>query len=82
MKLACLSLTAALAFGGGVTVRARLGDRVETGQALADLELGDRAVDVDSLARRVAGAFELADRPFEPGNLVLGTVEEVPPECA
>ena len=66
-----------LAFGAGVTVHARLGDRVEFGRPLATLELGERRVDEEALARRIGAAFEIGDRPVEAPALVLGTVDEV-----
>ena len=69
----------ALAFGAGITVHARLADAVEKGQPLATLEIGDRQVDVDSLARRVEEAFEIDVAPAEVPELVLGTVDEVDP---
>jgi len=72
----------ALAFGAGITVRARLGDRVEPGQPLATLEIGERQVDVETLARRVCEAFEIAEAPPEVQELVLGTVDEVDPSSS
>jgi pyrimidine-nucleoside phosphorylase len=68
-----------LAFGAGVEVHVRLGDRVEKGQPLATLEIGAREVDEDVLTQRVASAFELAEAPPETSPLVLGTVDEVDP---
>jgi thymidine phosphorylase len=68
-----------LAFGGGVTVHARLGDRVEAGQPIATLEIGDRPVDADVLAHRIGSAFSIADAPPTVPALVLGTVDEVDP---
>lgn len=69
----------ALAFGAGVIIHARLGDRVERGQPLAVLEIGERPVDEDALARRIAVAFEIGDAPTTVPELVLGTVDEVDP---
>jgi pyrimidine-nucleoside phosphorylase len=71
----------ALAFGAGVTIHARLGDRVERGQPLATLELGERPVDADALARRIAAAFEIGATPSAVPELVLGTVDEVDPSA-
>ncbi len=68
-----------LAFGAGITVHARLGDRVEPGQPLATLEIGSRRVDAESLARRIAAAFEISDAEIEVPTLVLGPVDEVDP---
>ena len=69
----------ALAFGGGVTVHARIGDPVEKGQPLAILEVGDRRVDVAAVSHRIAAAFEIGDRPPSIPELVLGTVDQVDP---
>lgn len=68
-----------LAFGAGITVRGRIGDRVEKGQPLAVLELGDRAVDADALGHRIASAFTIGNQPIPVPKLVLGTVDEVDP---
>jgi pyrimidine-nucleoside phosphorylase len=68
-----------LAFGAGITVHTRLGDRIVPGQPMATLEIGERQVDVASLARRIASAFEISDTPIEVPRLVLGTVDEVDP---
>jgi thymidine phosphorylase len=70
-----------LAFGAGVTVHARLGDRVERGQPLATLEIGDRPVDIDDTTRRIGAAFELTEGSVKPPALVLGTVDEVDPRA-
>jgi pyrimidine-nucleoside phosphorylase len=45
----------------GVNVHARTGDRVEAGQPLATLEIGERTVDAESMATRAAAAFRIAD---------------------
>jgi len=71
-----------LAFGAGVTVLARIGDRVDEGQSVAVLELGDRKVDADSLAHRIASAFTIGSDPAPASPLVLGTVDEVDPTAA
>jgi pyrimidine-nucleoside phosphorylase len=68
-----------LAFGGGITIHVRLGDRIEAGQPLATLEVGDRDVDTDVLAHRIGAAFEIADAPPKVPDLILGTVDEVDP---
>lgn len=68
-----------LAFGAGVTVNVRIGDRVEAGQPIAFLELGERPVDVATAAARVASAFAIGAEPVPPPQLVLGTVDEVDP---
>jgi len=66
-----------LAHGAGVLVHARIGNRVETGQALATLLMGDREVNEERLVERIRGAFALGDEPVEPPQLILGTVDEV-----
>lgn len=48
-------------FAAGVTVHARIGDRVEQGQPVATLELGAREVDLDREVARAAGAFTVGD---------------------
>lgn len=68
-----------LAFGAGVTVHARIGDRVEPGQPMATLEVGERPVDVARISRRIETTFEIGDRPPPIPELVLGTVDQVDP---
>lgn len=68
-----------LAFGAGITVHVRLGDRVEPGQPLATLEIGSRRVDVENLVRRIAAAFEISAAEVEVPKLVLGPVDAVDP---
>jgi pyrimidine-nucleoside phosphorylase len=68
-----------LAFGAGVTVHVRIGDRVETGQPLATLEIGDRPVDVAAASRRIEASFEIGSHEVPVPELVLGTVDEVDP---
>lgn len=48
-------------FAAGVTVHARIGDRVEEGQSVATLELGIRDVDLDVEVARAAGAFAIGE---------------------
>jgi thymidine phosphorylase len=69
----------ALAFGAGIIVHGRIGDRVEAKQPLATLEVGDRPVDITAMSRRIAAAFEISDRRPQVPELVLGTVDEVDP---
>ncbi|MEE4270589.1 MAG: thymidine phosphorylase [Thermoanaerobaculales bacterium] len=68
-----------LAFGAGVTVLARIGDRVEKGKPVAVLELGGRRVDADDLGRRIASAFTVGNDPPPVSPLVLGTIDEIHP---
>ncbi len=66
-----------LEHGAGVVVSARIGDRVERGQPIATLLLGDRDIDQERLTRRIAEAFEIGPEPVDPPVLILGTVEDV-----
>ena len=63
--------------GAGVLVHSRIGDRIEAGQPLATLLLGERVVDEERLAERIRNAFEIDDQPVEEPALILGTVDEV-----
>jgi pyrimidine-nucleoside phosphorylase len=63
--------------GAGLLVHSRIGDRVDSGQPLATLLLGERVVDQERLADRIRDAFEIEDRPVEKPALILGTVDEV-----
>jgi pyrimidine-nucleoside phosphorylase len=58
-------------FAAGVRVAARIGQRVEAGEPLAVLELGERDVAVAALLERTAAAFALVDEPPVAGPLVL-----------
>ena len=64
-----------LAHGAGLEVHASLGDRVERGQPLATLLIGERPVEVDELTARVRSAFRIAEAPVAPHPVVLGTPE-------
>ena len=68
-----------LAHGAGVEVRVRLGDRVERGQPLATLLIGDRPVELEALCDRVRAAFSLGEEAVQTSPLVVGTVDEVEP---
>jgi pyrimidine-nucleoside phosphorylase len=63
--------------GSGVLVHTRIGDRVESGQPLATLLLGERVVDEERLAERIRKAFTIDDQPVTEPALILGTVDEV-----
>jgi pyrimidine-nucleoside phosphorylase len=67
-----------LAHGAGVLVQARIGDRVEAGQQIASLLVGEREVDEEHLVGRIRDAFEIGPEPVEPPALVLGTAEDIP----
>jgi len=66
-----------LAHGAGLQVHRSIGDRVETGEALATLLIGERPVEVAPLIRRVREAFRISESPVRPRPVVLG-----PPEAA
>ena len=63
--------------GGGLIVRARIGDFVEQGEPLATILLGDRDVDVSTVIERVRNAFELGSEEVTPPQLILGSVDEI-----
>lgn len=67
----------ALAHGAGLLVRTRIGDRIEPGQPLADVLVGEREVEVEQIAARVRAAFSVGEEPVQPPPLVLGTVDEL-----
>ena len=54
----------------GLTVRARVGDRIEAGAPLVTLELGEREVAVEPMLERAVAAFRLADEVPPPAALV------------
>ena len=66
-----------LAHGAGVMIHARIGDRVETGQPLATLMLGEREVDQERLTERIAEAFDIGPEPVDPPALILGTADDI-----
>ncbi len=70
----------ALAYGAGVEVLARIGDRVEKGQPLARLLVGERPVDTPALIDRLAAAFTLSEEQLDAPTLVLGPPETVIPD--
>jgi pyrimidine-nucleoside phosphorylase len=55
----------------GLRVHARVGDRVEPGQPMATLEVGDRAVEPDVLASRACAAFRIEDEAPPKTPLIL-----------
>jgi pyrimidine-nucleoside phosphorylase len=66
-----------LAHGAGVLVHARIGDRIEAGQPLATLLLGEREVDGERLAARISEAFSIGPEAVDPPELILGTAEDI-----
>lgn len=65
-----------LAHGAGIAVSARIGDRIEPGQPLAEVLVGEREIDLEAVVRRVQEAFEIGPERVAPPRLVLGTVDE------
>jgi thymidine phosphorylase len=68
-----------LAHGAGVMIHARIGDRVDPGQPLATLLLGEREVDEDRLVRRIREAFTVGPEAVDAPDLILGTAEDIAP---
>jgi pyrimidine-nucleoside phosphorylase len=66
-----------LAHGAGVLVHARIGDRVENGQPLATLLIGDREANEQELVDRIRGAFAIGDETVKTPTLILGTVDDI-----
>ncbi len=66
-----------LAHGAGILVHARIGDRMEIGQPLATLLIGDREVDEERLVGRIRSAFVIGAEPVDPPQLILGTVDDI-----
>lgn len=66
-----------LAHGAGVEVSVRIGDRVEAGQPLGRLLVGDRPVDTEDLTARIARSFTISPEPVAAPRLVLGPPEAV-----
>jgi pyrimidine-nucleoside phosphorylase len=60
-----------LDLAAGLTVHARLGERVSAGQPLVSLDLGDREVDKDEIRVRVIAAFTIADEAPSASPLVI-----------
>jgi pyrimidine-nucleoside phosphorylase len=65
----------AIDHGAGLVVHVRIGDRVEAGQPLATILIGERAVDLEFAGRRVRDAFEIGEERVEPPPLILGTAD-------
>lgn len=66
-----------LAHGAGVLIHARIGDRLEAGQPMATLLLGEREVDEAQLTQRILEAFGIGPQRVEPPELIVGTAEDV-----
>jgi pyrimidine-nucleoside phosphorylase len=69
----------AIDHGAGLLVHARIGDRVEAGQPLATILIGERTVELESVRRRVREAFEIGEERVEPPALVLGNADTLLP---
>ena len=63
--------------GGGLEVLVRLGDKVESGQPLARVLLGDRPVDETAVVAKVREAFAVTENSADLQPLVYGTPEQV-----
>ena len=61
----------------GVELRKKVGDRVEAGQPLAAMHLGERPLEPpDAVSARLRGAFRIGAGPGVPGPLVRERIEE------
>ena len=61
----------------GIEVWKRVGDRVEAGEPLAAMHVGERPLEPpDAVAARLRGAFRIGTGPASPGPLVLQRIEE------
>ena len=67
----------AIAYGAGIEIHARLGDRVAQGGKIASLLIGDRQADEAELVAKIAAAFEIGPDKITPPELIVGTVDEV-----
>jgi pyrimidine-nucleoside phosphorylase len=65
----------AIDHAAGLVVHVRIGDRVEAGQPLGTILLGERAVDLGLAGRRVREAFEIGEERVQPPPLILGTAD-------
>lgn len=66
-----------LAHGAGVLIHARIGDRIQIGQPMATLLVGEREIDEERLTDRIRNAFEIGPERAEPPALILGTAEDI-----
>jgi thymidine phosphorylase len=66
-----------LAHGAGVLVHARIGDRVEAGQPVATLLLGNREADQERLTESIRQAFTIGPDRVDPPELILGTPDDI-----
>jgi thymidine phosphorylase len=61
----------------GIELWKRVGDRVEAGEPLAAMHVGERPLEPpDAVAARLRGAFRIGAGPATPGPLVLERIEE------
>ncbi len=63
-----------IAHGAGLIVHRRIGDRVEAGEPLATVLVGERDVDVAALTERVRRAFDLGREPVPSPPLVVAAL--------
>jgi pyrimidine-nucleoside phosphorylase len=61
----------------GLRVLVRIGDRIESGQPLARLFIGDRKVDESALIDKVRGVFELGNHEVNQPDLILGALDDL-----
>ena len=66
-----------LAHGAGVVGSRRIGDRIEVGQPVATLLVGEREIDQERLADRIRKAFTIGSEPVDPPELILGAAEDI-----
>ncbi|MEI7704407.1 MAG: thymidine phosphorylase, partial [Deltaproteobacteria bacterium] len=62
----------------GLEVRKKVGDRVERGESIASMHLGERPLEPpEAVAARLRAAWRIGAGPASPGPLVLQRIEEV-----
>jgi pyrimidine-nucleoside phosphorylase len=62
----------------GVEVRKKVGERVEAGEPIASMQLGERPLEPpEAVAARLRAAWRIGSGPASPGPLVVERIEEV-----
>jgi pyrimidine-nucleoside phosphorylase/thymidine phosphorylase len=62
----------------GLEVRRKVGERVEAGEPIASMHVGERPLEApDAVAGRLRAAWRIGAGPVSPGPLVLQRIEEV-----
>jgi pyrimidine-nucleoside phosphorylase len=59
----------------GVLLLKRKGDRVDAGEPIARIQIGEKPADPEAAQRRVEAAIAIADEPLPPSRLVLEHIE-------